>query len=1055
MAKVRVYELAKELGVESKVVMAKLQDLGEFVRSASSTVEAPVVRKLIDSIQQGDSGAKSGAGKSAASAQSAPAAKTAASSSAPRPGGAPKPGPRPGPVAPKPGPAVPAQAQAAAAAASPAAEAAPAPAPAAPEAPATPAPAAAAPQAPSPAPARPASPGRPAQGQGTGAGGAIPPRQAPSAGGSIPGRPGPRPGTPGQRPGGERDRGDRNDRGDRGDRGQRPATAGGARPGPAGAQRPGQGQGQGGRPGAPAPGPRPAGPRPGNNPFTSSGSTGMQQPPRPAPRPGPPAGATGGGDGGPRPGMPPRPGGVPGAPRPNPGMMPGRAAPRPGAGQGRPGGPRPGAPAGGPGGRSGGPRPGAPAGGPGARPGGGGGGGGYGAPRPGGGAPGGGGGGYGGRPGGGGGYGRGGRAGGGGTAGAFGRPGGRPGRGRKSKKQRRQEFDNMQAPSLGGAMLPRGNGQTIRLPRGASLTDFAERINANPASLVQVMFHLGEMVTATQSVSDDVFELLGQELGFTVQIVSPEEEDRVLLESFDIEFGENEGGEDDLRVRPPVVTVMGHVDHGKTRLLDAIRKTNVIEGEAGGITQHIGAYQVVADVAGNERAITFIDTPGHEAFTAMRARGAKATDIAILVVAADDGVMPQTIEALNHAQAADVPIVVAVNKIDKEGADPTKVRGQLTEYGLVAEEYGGETMFVDISAREGLNIDQLLEAVVLTADASLDLRANPDMDAQGVAIEANLDRGRGAVATVLVQRGTLRVGDSMVVGDAYGRVRAMMDENGESVAEAGPSRPVQVLGLTSVPGAGDTFLVVEEDRVARQIAERRATRERNAAMARSRKRVSIEDWEKVIKAGEVQQLNIIIKGDGAGSVEALEDSLLKLDVGDEVDLRVVHRGVGSITESDVDLAMASDAVILGFNVRPDGRAKTKADREGVEIRFYSVIYQAIEEIEAALKGMLKPEFEEVQLGTAEIRAIFRSSKIGNIAGCMVQDGVIKRNSKARLIRGGSVVADNLTIVGLRREKDDATEVREGFECGINLGSYNDIKEGDLIETFEMREKPRV
>jgi len=1055
VAKVRVYELAKELGVESKVVMAKLQDLGEFVRSASSTVEAPVVRKLIDSIQQGDSGAKSGAGKSAASAQSAPAAKTAASSSAQRPGGAPKPGPRPGPVAPKPGPAVPAQAQAAAAAASPAAEAAPAPAPAAPEAPATPAPAAAAPQAPSPAPARPASPGRPAQGQGTGAGGAIPPRQAPSAGGSIPGRPGPRPGTPGQRPGGERDRGDRNDRGDRGDRGQRPATAGGARPGPAGAQRPGQGQGQGGRPGAPAPGPRPAGPRPGNNPFTSSGSTGMQQPPRPAPRPGPPAGATGGGDGGPRPGMPPRPGGVPGAPRPNPGMMPGRAAPRPGAGQGRPGGPRPGAPAGGPGGRSGGPRPGAPAGGPGARPGGGGGGGGYGAPRPGGGAPGGGGGGYGGRPGGGGGYGRGGRAGGGGTAGAFGRPGGRPGRGRKSKKQRRQEFDNMQAPSLGGAMLPRGNGQTIRLPRGASLTDFAERINANPASLVQVMFHLGEMVTATQSVSDDVFELLGQELGFTVQIVSPEEEDRVLLESFDIEFGENEGGEDDLRVRPPVVTVMGHVDHGKTRLLDAIRKTNVIEGEAGGITQHIGAYQVVADVAGNERAITFIDTPGHEAFTAMRARGAKATDIAILVVAADDGVMPQTIEALNHAQAADVPIVVAVNKIDKEGADPTKVRGQLTEYGLVAEEYGGETMFVDISAREGLNIDQLLEAVVLTADASLDLRANPDMDAQGVAIEANLDRGRGAVATVLVQRGTLRVGDSMVVGDAYGRVRAMMDENGESVAEAGPSRPVQVLGLTSVPGAGDTFLVVEEDRVARQIAERRATRERNAAMARSRKRVSIEDWEKVIKAGEVQQLNIIIKGDGAGSVEALEDSLLKLDVGDEVDLRVVHRGVGSITESDVDLAMASDAVILGFNVRPDGRAKTKADREGVEIRFYSVIYQAIEEIEAALKGMLKPEFEEVQLGTAEIRAIFRSSKIGNIAGCMVQDGVIKRNSKARLIRGGSVVADNLTIVGLRREKDDATEVREGFECGINLGSYNDIKEGDIIETFEMREKPRV
>jgi len=351
----------------------------------------------------------------------------------------------------------------------------------------------------------------------------------------------------------------------------------------------------------------------------------------------------------------------------------------------------------------------------------------------------------------------------------------------------------MQAPSIGGAMLPRGNGAVVRLARGSSLTDFAERIGANPASLVQVMFHLGEMVTATQSVPDDVFELLGQELNFTVQIVSPEEEDRVLLESFSIEFGENEGGEEDLEARPPIVTVMGHVDHGKTRLLDAIRKSNVVAGEAGGITQHIGAYQVTAEVAGFERKITFIDTPGHEAFTAMRARGAKATDIAILVVAADDGVKPQTIEALNHAQAANVPIVVAVNKIDKEGADPLKVRSQLTEYGLVAEEFGGDTMFIDISAREGLNIEQLLEAVVLTADASLDLRANPEMVAQGVAIEANLDRGRGAVATVLVQRGTLRVGDSMVVGDAYGRVRAMMDEHGETVLEAGPSRPVQGL----------------------------------------------------------------------------------------------------------------------------------------------------------------------------------------------------------------------------------------------------------------------
>jgi len=612
----------------------------------------------------------------------------------------------------------------------------------------------------------------------------------------------------------------------------------------------------------------------------------------------------------------------------------------------------------------------------------------------------------------------------------------------------------MQAPSAGGVMAPRGNGRVVRLSRGASLTDFAEKINANPAALVQIMFNLGSLLTATQSVSDAELGILAGELDFVIQIVSPEEEDRELLESFDLEWGEDEGDEEDLEARPPVVTVMGHVDHGKTRLLDAIRKTNVVAGEAGGITQHIGAYQVATVVNDIDRKITLIDTPGHEAFTAMRARGAKSTDIAILVVAADDGVKPQTIEALNHAQAAGVPIVVAVNKIDKEGADPTKVRGQLTEYGLVAEEYGGDTMFVDISAKQGLGIDELLEAVVLTADAALELTANPHQEAQGIAIEGHLDKGRGPIATVLVQRGTLRVGDAIVVGEAYGRVRAMLDENGNNVAEATPSRPVMVLGLTAVPGAGDNFLVVEEERTARQIAEKRAARERNAALARRSKRVSLEDLDKALKAGEMQQLNLILKGDVSGSVEALEDALLNLEVGEEVELRIIDRGVGAITESNVNLAMASDAIIIGFNVRPEGRARTMADREGVDIRYYSVIYQAIEEIEAALKGMLKPEFEEVQLGTAQIRAVFRSSKLGNIAGCMVTSGTIKRNTKARIIRQGSVVADNLNVEGLRREKDDVTEVREGFECGINLGSFNDIKVEDSIETFEMREKPR-
>ena len=612
----------------------------------------------------------------------------------------------------------------------------------------------------------------------------------------------------------------------------------------------------------------------------------------------------------------------------------------------------------------------------------------------------------------------------------------------------------MQAPTIGGVRVRKGDGETVRLPRGASLTDFAERIGVDAASLVQMLFSLGEMVTATESVNDATLELLGEELNYVVEVVSPEDEDRELLESFDLEFGEDEGDDSDLVVRPPVVTVMGHVDHGKTKLLDALREANVVDKEAGGITQHIGAYQVHAEVDGQDRRITFIDTPGHEAFTAMRARGSQSSDIAVLVVAADDGVMPQTVEALNHAKAAGVPIVVAVNKIDKPDADPAKVRGQLTEYGLVPEEYGGDAMFVDVSAKSGTNLEQLLEAIVLTADASLDLRANPTQDAQGLVVEAHLDRGRGPVATVLIQRGTLRVGDSIVAGPAHGRVRAMLDEHGENIEEATPSRPAMVLGLTAVPGAGQNLIVVDDDRMARQIAEKREARERAAMQAKRRVRRTLEDFMASMEKGQSQELNLILKGDVSGSVEALEDSLSKIDVGDEVNLRVIDRGVGAITETNVDLAAASDAIIIGFNVRPQGKVTEMAEREGVEIRYYSVIYNAIEEIEAALKGMLKPEFEEQTLGQAEIRAIFRSSKIGNIAGCMVTGGVIRRNAKVRLIRDGNVVLESADLSSLKREKDDASEVREGFECGLVIKGYNDIKEGDVVEAFEMKEIPR-
>ena len=945
MAKPRVHQLAKELGTTSKEVLAKLQEMGEFVTSASSTLEAPVVRKVreaFDGADKPEADAESAAKKPAAKKPAAksttakPAAKksTAAKSTAAKP------------TAAKSTTAKPAASKAARAktTASPAA-----PKPAAPK------------PAPKPAAKKPAAPK---------------PAPKPAAKSEEP--PAPRPG--GSRPGNN----------------PFASKQGMPTPGP--------------RPAAPRPGPRPGGSRPGNNPFAPK-----QGMPKSDQRPG-----GQGGKPGPKPGGG-RPGPRPGAPRPNPAMLKNSALnqPAPGRGRGGQGGP------GGPGG------PGAPGAG---RPGG--------PPR------------GGGRPGGGRrGPGRG------GTQGAFGR-GGPSGRRRKSKRAKRQEMEEMQAPSVGGVKVPRGDGSTpLRLRRGASLADFAERIETDPTNLVTILFHLGEMATITQSLDEDTFKVLGEELGYNIEIVSPEDEDRELLESFgyDLEAEELEDEDDDLlQPRPPVVTVMGHVDHGKTRTLDAIRKTNVIDRESGGITQHIGAYQVTVDHEGEERKMTFLDTPGHEAFTAMRARGAKATDVAVLVVAADDGVMPQTIEALNHAQSAGVPIVVAVNKVDKPEANPDKVMQQLTEYNLIAEEYGGDTMFVKISAKQGTGIEELLESVLLTTDAALDLQANPDREARGVAIEAKLDRGRGAVATVLVDSGTLRQGDAIVCGSSHGRVRAMFDENGNTVEEAGPSRPVQVLGLSSVPRAGDSFMVVSDDRTARQIAEKRDALERNAAAARSRKRISLEDFTKAIEEGKIDMLNLILKGDVSGAVEALEDSLLNIEVGDgdEVGLRIIHRGVGAITENDINLATVDNAIVIGFNVRPEANARDLADAEGVDVRYYSVIYDAIDDIEAALKGMLKPEYEEVHIGSAEIREVFRSSKFGNIAGSIVRDGVIKRNAKVRLTRDGVVIGDNLAVESLRRFKDDVTEVRDGYECGIGLGKFNDIREGDILEAFEMQEKPR-
>ena len=949
MAKPRVYELAKVLNVDSKTVLEKLKDMGEFVKSASSTIEPPVARRLKAEFAKDN--AKGDSKPVQQRRPAAPSAPASASSSAPTP-------------------------------AAPARQASPA---------------SAHQQAPTPGAPTP----RPQ-------GGARPGMPTPGRHGQNDNRENGRDNREGRengrqsRPNDRRNNDRRNNQG-RPNNGQ-PVQHQNNR-GNASAPRPHAQGGAGANGGNAAsnaiPRPHAQGPRPGNNPF--SRKQGMHTPtPGDIPRPHPMARPTADNGRGGRPGRPGQWGH----------NRPGQGGGSQGAGQG-------GARGGFRGGQGGGNNfqgGGAPSNGP-AR-----------------------------------GGGRGGR---GGAAGAFGRQGGKSSKARKNRLAKRHEYEELKAPTIGGVRIPNGNGQTIRLRQGASLADLAEKINVNQAALVTVLFHLGQMATATQSLDEETFQILGEEIGWNIQLVSAEEEDKELLQQFDINLDEEELQDDeDLKPRPPVVTVMGHVDHGKTRLLDTIRKTNVIAREAGGITQRIGAYQVTVNLEGEPRKITFLDTPGHEAFTAMRARGAELTDVAILVVAADDGVMPQTVEAINHAQAAKVPIVVAVNKIDVPGANPEKVRGQLTEFGLVPEEYGGDTMFVDISAKQNLHVDKLLEAVLLTADAELDLRANPDMDARGATVEARLDKGRGAVATVLVQQGTLHVGDAIVAGTSYGRVRAMLDENGQPMEAAGPSTPVQVLGLTSVPTAGDLFLVASDDRAARQIAEKRQATERAAQLAKRRKVVSLEDFKKKFAESEIDMLNIVIKGDSSGSVEALEDSLMKIEVSDEVGIQVIHRGVGAITQNDVNLATVDKAVIIGFNVRPNRQVADLAEREGVEIKYYSVIYRAIEDIEASLKGMLKPEYEEVVTSHSEIREIFRSSKFGNIAGVMVQDGEVKRGTKCRILRNGVATVNDLEISSLRRFKDDVQSVKEGYEAGINLGTFNDIELGDIIETFEMREVER-
>jgi translation initiation factor IF-2 len=585
------------------------------------------------------------------------------------------------------------------------------------------------------------------------------------------------------------------------------------------------------------------------------------------------------------------------------------------------------------------------------------------------------------------------------------------------------------------AELPR---EPVKVARGASAKEVAEKFGVEPTEVIRKMLELGEMVTITQSLSDEAIQLLAGEYGREVEIVAPEEE---------VEEEDEDVDPSRLRPRPPVVTVMGHVDHGKTLLLDAIRKTDVISGEAGGITQHIGAYQVHQD----GQMITFIDTPGHEAFTAMRARGAQVTDIAVLVVAADDGVMPQTIEALDHARAAGVPIVVAVNKVDKPEADPMRVRTQLAEAGIQPSEWGGDHEFVDVSAKTGQNLDKLLETILVVAELQ-ELKADPEGKPRGVTIEAHLDKGRGPVATVLVHRGTFRVGDAVVCGGAHGKIRAMFDEHGLPVEEAPPAKPVQVLGWTKVPEAGDEVRWVEDEKEARRVAQEREARHRAAELVSAQPATSLADLLLAAREGEVSELNMVLKADTQGSLEALSEALEKLAT-DEVRIRILRKGVGAVGESDVVLAQASQAVVVGFNVRPDANAREVAEREGVDVRLYRVIYQAVDDLKNALSGLLAPAEEEVELGRAEVRAIFQVPRLGRVAGCYVTGGTVQRGNRARLVRDGTVVYEG-RIASLRRFKDDVREVQEGFECGIGLENFQDVKEGDIIEVFEIREVAR-
>ena len=634
----------------------------------------------------------------------------------------------------------------------------------------------------------------------------------------------------------------------------------------------------------------------------------------------------------------------------------------------------------------------------------------------------------------------------GGPGGPRGGPGGGlggPGSG-KTRKKKRQDRQTPEEQELRGPMrrdIPLEQQVTkdrVEVVSGITVGELADKLEVAGSALVKKLFEMGEMATVQQTLPDDTIEILCADLGVAVYFLSEEE----------LEFGvEAPDDEAELTARPPVITVMGHVDHGKTLLLDAIRTTDVVSTEAGGITQHIGAYQVNR----NGRPITFIDTPGHEAFTAMRARGAQVTDVAILVVAADDGVKPQTAEAISHAKAAEVPVVVAINKCDLPEADPLRARTQLTEYGLVAEQLGGDVPMVEVSAKSKTGLDDLLEIVLLQADL-LELRANPDKAARGRVVEANLDRGRGPVATLLVQAGTLRRGDILVAGTADGRIRAMFDENGNPVEEAGPARPVQVLGLDEVPEAGDEFRVVDAERFARDVAERRAARERRKELA-ERRPTTLEEFTSAVEAGDRATLNVIIKADVSGSAEALEDALLKLEL-DEVQVRVIQKGVGAISQGDVRLAEASNAIIVAFNVRPGTNVREEIARTGVDVRTYRIIYEAIEDIEMAVKGLLAPEQREQVLGEAEVREIFRVPRIGVVSGCMVTQGVVRREAKVRLVRDGVVLVED-TMSSLRRFKDDVKEVAQGFECGIGLEKFQDVKVGDVIEAFEIVEVART